>query len=261
MLHLQLFARPFVEYLKSNVSEYIDRYRSEASWAGVIPYPAERMITTRIQADIDVPLVAATEGVIVADTTNAIAIHRALNGLTPAQATDERLWAYLCHIPFWPYMRARWPVERFASDSSKARRFLLERYFVPQAQGRSLMRNGLSRLWWAAHLTVDYERENAYELTGVLLAKLDITKNLLERSLGRSPVILRAFLDFVQQNADELLAPGSASRLAIRRLSRYLNLVGGTCVLDTLTTTQILDLLSRELERINSDTAPLLVAE
>jgi hypothetical protein len=47
----------------------------------------------------------------------------------------------------------------------------------------ALLRNGAARLWWSAHLSYDPDRENQYELTAVLLARLDTAKNLLERGI------------------------------------------------------------------------------
>jgi hypothetical protein len=257
MPKLEIFTAQYVEYLESYVAQHLDQYHWDAPWAESLKFPADKTIVTKIEWDPDAVPLEAEDSVVEGDIASSISLHRALSELTAAQATDERLWARLCHVEFWPYMRARWPIERFAADSRRARQFLLSRYFVPQSQGRALMRNGLARLWWAAHLTVDYERDNAYELTAVLLSKLDIAKNLLERSLGRSNVILKAFLEFLQLNADRLLVPGDASRKDIRRLSRYLNLIGGSCLLDALSSRQIIDLLNRELDRMVAEEAPL----
>jgi Family of unknown function (DUF6339) len=71
-----------------------------------------------------------------------------------------------------------------------------QRYFVPQSQSRALLRNGVARLWWTAHVSFDPERANNYELTGTLLARLDITQQILERNMGRAPSVLKRFPSF-----------------------------------------------------------------
>lgn len=59
-------------------------------------------------------------------------------------------------------------------------RFIEARYFVAQNEGRALLRNGIARLWWVAHLSHDATRNNPYELTAALLYTLDITQQILE---------------------------------------------------------------------------------
>jgi hypothetical protein len=147
-------------------------------------------------------------------------------------------------------MRKRWPVERFETNPDKASRFILSRYFIAQTDSRALLRNGMARLWWTAQMSFDSARMNPYELTSVLLYTLDITQQILERSMGRAPVIVTGFLEFLLQNKDALLAGGDQNRVRIRRLAKFLNLYGGVCLLDCLSQTEIIKLLGGELERI-----------
>ena len=63
------------------------------------------------------------------------------------QARDPRLWARLTHIECWPYMRKRWDVGCFSDDPGRAERFVLARYFVPQAQSRAACSQVRSRLF------------------------------------------------------------------------------------------------------------------
>ena len=43
-----------------------------------------------------------------ADIENSLILYRALNGMTPALARDERIWVRLSHIECLDYARARW---------------------------------------------------------------------------------------------------------------------------------------------------------
>lgn len=258
MTALKLFTTPFVMYLRDAIPQNIDGYLSGDLTRMFSGYTGTKEIDTKIEWDDGCEL-RTPQGDITYDLLNAIEIHRHLGALTPAQATDQRLWTRLSHIEFRKYMQQRFPLERYADSTEKATRFVRRRYFLADSQARSLMRNGISRLWWAAHLTVDHEREDPYELTAVLLAKLDIAKNLLERSMGRSRSVLVGFLDFLNENADTLLAPGDAARENIRQLSRFVNLAGGTAMLDALSSEHISDMLSRYYESmVENDAQPTL---
>ncbi len=181
------------------------------------------------------------------DLENAIRVHKALQQLTPLQARDPRVWTRLAHVDCWRYMRERWPVERWEKDGAdKAARNVVERYFVPRTDSRALLRNGIARLWWTAQLTYDSTRDNPYELTAVLLSSLDITQQILERNMGRGPKILTGFLEFLLQNKSELLTGGDKNRDRIRRLAKFLNMYGGVCLLDCLSQTDMIRVLSAE---------------
>lgn len=252
---LDIFTEPFVAVLRNRIPEHTGFYASPEPWALNVSYAGKKTITTKITLPEQIHLTAPADSNINNDAQNAILLHRLLPDLTRLQATDERLWSRLTHCEFWGYMRSRWPVEKF-DDDEKARRFVKARYFVEQAQGRSLLRNGLARLWWSAHLTYDNHRDNPYELTEVLLSRLDIAATVLERSLGRSPVILTGFLDFLRQHEERLLSGGNRNRAEIRSLAKALNLYGGINVLDTHDESSILSFLSRQLEALDADTSP-----
>ncbi len=114
------------------------------------------------------------------------------------------------------------------------------------------------RNWWTAHLTYDSTRDNPYELTGVLFSTLDITQTILERNMGRGPDILSGFLEFLLQNRTALLSGGDKNRDRIRRLAKYLNMYGGVCLLDCLSETDIIRLLSAEFAKmlVNEEKTP-----
>jgi hypothetical protein len=75
---------------------------------------------------------------------------------------------------------------------------------------------------------------------------------MLERNMGRGPEILTGFLEFLLQNKAELLTGGDRNRERIRRLAKFLNMYGGVCLLDCLSQTDIIRLLSGELARIQA---------
>ncbi len=114
------------------------------------------------------------------DLDNSVSLYENIAGLNPAIASDVRLWTYLLHVRFWNYMRKRWTIDNL--DNPKGR--ILDRYHLKYLNLQSLTRNGLSRLWWYVHLTIDNKRIDKYELTKILLSRADIAVGLLERSIG-----------------------------------------------------------------------------
>jgi len=243
---LEIFSTQFVSTLKAGVGEWLPSYASPEPFFSGVRFTGQRELTTPVQPQEDVVL-AMPDGEKHNDAMNAIALHRSLSNLTRLQASDPRIWTRLAHDSFWDYMRARWPAERY-SERDKTTRYVLERYFVQRSESRALLRNGIARLWWGAHLSMDKRRENAYELTNVLYSRLDIAQTLLERAIGRTRNILITFLDFIRAN-DKVLA-GDQGRTLIRQLAMYLNLMGGVVILDGLTEKDVRDVLERELERM-----------
>ena len=245
---LTVFGRTFASSLCVNIQANLDKYRRNDRWVNEIGNPSVRDLNTRIEIsgpfNLDEP-----DNVNLKDLENAIRVHKLLNKLTPLQARDPRLWTRLVHVEYWEYMRKRWRLRHFGTDTAKGVRFITSRYFIAQDESRALLRNGIARLWWTAYMTYDDTRNNPYELTSVLLSTLDITQQILERNMGRSRVILTGFLEFLLQNKNELLT-GGQNQLRIRKLAIGLNLYGGVCLLDCLTHMNILEFLSNELQRI-----------
>jgi len=249
MPFLTVFRNSFVGGLLGNIKTNLDKYHRSDKWALQLGSPSTRDLQTRIEIKSPLNLAEPDENSL-KDLENAIRFHKLLGQLTPLQARDPRLWTRLTHVDCWQYMRTRWPLERFGSDAEKGARFIAARYFVSQSDSRALMRNGIARLWWTAHMSYDPHRTNPYELTSVLLYNLDITQQIMERNMGRAPVIVVGFLEFLMQNKDKLLGVGDQGRDRVRKLAKFLNLYGGVCLLDCLTQTDIIKLLGGEFGRI-----------
>jgi hypothetical protein len=174
------------------------------------------------------------------DAENAISLYKALHRLTPVQAMDERLWAFLAHVPYWEYMTARWGTAKID--------VIADRFFLKRGGIGSLVRNGIARLWWSGFLTHDRNGADPFELTRVLLSKQDIHTGLLQRSLGKSPTIRRAALEYFRNNAQRIDQLGSWSK-TVQRLMRDLNTAGGVYLLDALQSSQVHEILDASLNQ------------
>jgi len=169
------------------------------------------------------------------DDENAIRIHTALSSLTPVQAIDERLWTYLTHCVWHEYMTKRWEVN--AADDSKAINLVIRRYFFQGHGLNGIALNGISRLWWAAHMTHDADRDDPYELTRVFISKSDIVTGLMERSIGKNRKLLCVFVEFLRDNISEIeekwTGAGGPGK-AVQQMARELNRRGGVVLLDAV---------------------------
>lgn len=181
------------------------------------------------------------------DLENTKRVFNAMRRLTISQATDERLWVYLTHVTFWEYMRVRWPAETYI-DKSTFTNSIIERYFFMGNRDRALIRNGLSRLWWYGYVSYDETRDDPYELTAMLLSKLDIAQSLLERSFSRNPLITKTVLEVLANlHLNNKTLP---NREQFRKLMMYLNQLGGVTILDSLEPKEIQILLYEKISKL-----------
>jgi len=170
------------------------------------------------------------------DLENSILLYEELN-LNETQASDPRLWTYLTHVVFWKYMRKRWALENVKKGDSPIGR-VIDRYLLINPRLESLTRNGISRLWWYAHLTKDTKRSDHYELTKVLLSRAEVAVGVLERTIGINQNMRIAILEFLKEN-DRILGNEDLTRLLLRTF----NLYGGTKVLPLLEVKEIKKIL------------------
>jgi hypothetical protein len=251
MPNITIFKSSFVDGLRVDIPKNLRLYKTDSIWVTSKGSPSERNVLTHLALRKPVIELLEPESDDHKDLENSIRLHRALPELTRLQARDPRLWTRLSHLDLWPYMRKRWPIEKYLKDGDKvAQGRVLERYFIAQSQSRALMRNGVARLWWGAQLTFDPRRSNPYELTGVLFSTLDIAQQILERGMGRAHAVLHGFLEFLLKHNTELLTGGDSNRARIRKLAKFLNMHGGLCILDCLSKAEVMNLLEAEFAQI-----------
>lgn len=154
------------------------------------------------------------------DFENSVKLFESLS-LSPVQASDQRLWAYLSHGPYFEYVKNRYvpqknkkiyKLEKFYeydnSEQQTIKNYINSRFFTSN-DNRSFGRNAISFLWWATYLTCSpwdnypeiKKKEDKYYYTRILFkGGFDLYQQIFERVLGKEPKIVFGILDFVKNN-------------------------------------------------------------
>lgn len=238
----KLFTHNFIHKLRRNLAKNkgLESYsKKEFKFEA-----ADVLINPRIQVpDLINPILP--KGKENFDFENAKIIFESYKSLTPTQATDVRMWAYLAHTSLWDYMKKRFPIEK--QPLKKRGEYVLEHWFIDGVSPRNLVRHGISLLWWGAYLTYDSDRKDHYELTRELFSMLDYTRTLISGTQGRNKNFSHALLEFVRENGD-LFAQYKEGR--VRFLMTRANYLGGYKILPDLSKKEIKEIFKKYTKEI-----------
>lgn len=180
------------------------------------------------------------------DLKNVRILYDHLGHITPEAASDENFWVHLAVTDHADYLSKRWL--RNTSHRSQEKRGLNRLLFEPGNLNRSLVRQGLSRLWWYGRATYDRGRENPYELTEVLLQSQDMAETVMGRNFSFNPEVTKGFLEALLASGGGR-RPEGYSRGRYRSAAKYLTEVGAVRVLDALDRGDIKELVAGFLGR------------
>lgn len=225
-MRLNYFTETAYEQLNDNCKSNLQLYKNEEPWIESYFGDKNYIMESGIEFNSFEFLIPKNkEQNSYCDLINAINLFETLGGLTPNQASNPYLWTYLCHTIGWKYMSKRWPI----GDENESR--IKERYICSDNK-TSLVRNGLSRLWWAVYLSIDPESKDKYGLTKILFLDQDYFVGIIERdfSMCKNIIIgiLRASKTYYEAY-DEL--PKLESR---REWMKIINRKGAITILDML---------------------------
>ena len=240
MSRLRYFTEQSVASIRENVYRHVDEYYALLDSDQPLSFiSADRGIQSRMSR-LEAPslrgqLLDGERGELYpTDVLNALTVHRSLSQLTPHQASDERLWAYLAHTECARYVARRWLKasvrERDRNDAKKA---VLNHFF---ANGnRALIRdNGISRLWWLGHIAQKVDPDRPKQFLDILLYKQDVRSALIERpSVSMNIEVLRSIYnvmyDYWMQKDLRIF-----ERAVFRSWMIALNTRGGVTLFDVL---------------------------
>ena len=221
-----------LEQLKTNIDNNIEKYLLDDKWINEYLQSIdwqEWNIQSRLFMN-DIALVVEPTDRGKNDAENSKRVYSALKDITPAQASDERLWTYLTHVTYWDYMKARWNVETRLERNPK--NFITERYFFSSNRQKALVRNGIARLWWYGYVSFDDTRENPFELTEFLLSKQNLATSLMERQYSNNRDFIIVTLSVLKDY--EQVIPSILTKKPIQALTKHIQHIGGVSILDAL---------------------------
>lgn len=183
------------------------------------------------------------------DLENIKILYTNLSKLTDSQASDERLWSGLCHDLFWNYMQKRWPLDK-ASDKVK---YIKKNYFFAHGEKRSLMTNGLARLWWLGRLTYDEtNEENPFELTEYLSKDFNGKGfPLFGSNFSNNRKLLRSLLYTIKSY--EITNNVNLSRTQFIEMIKSMNMWSGKLLIDSLEEVVLVEKINKRLNYVVSN--------
>ncbi|MGN1114931.1 MAG: DUF6339 family protein [Oscillospiraceae bacterium] len=182
------------------------------------------------------------------DVKNTITLYSAMKTLTDTEATDERLWAGMCHCDFWKYIHCRWNLTNNSIKSSN----INSRCFLEKRDKRSLIKNSLSKLWWVGRLTYDESRTDPFELTKYFendypTKALIIFSNNYMSNKNISVGIISALKKLEEEG---FYLKNRLKRDTYYEATKYLNVLGGTYILDYFTSEEIEEKVTKYLKSL-----------
>jgi hypothetical protein len=187
-------------------------------------------------------LTAGAPGAAGRDVSNGAMVYQHLGAMDRANASDIRLWIYLAFVTYRPYMEERWPPD--AVTNWKAR--VEDRWLILNASRGSLVRHGISRLWWISDLTYDasctyplaMKAGNPFAYGEAVFQNEDRVLALFDREVGAISGLVRAVLEHAESSKE---AGGDAQ---IRALMKEVTLVYGFRDIEILADTELRGLVA-----------------
>lgn len=250
--------------LKETIKDNLDLYRNKTTnWWNVLD---DDNYFTVSGIDLngsfsDLQLVNGGKG----DVENCVIIYQLLKNLTPQQATDERVWAYISHFEAWEYCVNRWPLPSLKDgkkDAVKSAINHVKTHFFAIGNRGLIRDNAIARLWWMGFVATRY-KGGIQRALKVLLHETDVRANLLERpNLSLSPEIFNAVIRRLEESYDKKVEAdgtyknqkdrGLFDREKFRKLMKKLNRMGGRVALNALTVSQLDDVTRKIIEEIET---------
>ena len=184
------------------------------------------------------------------DKDNVIAIHSALRFLTPSQASDERLWAGLCHTVGWDFIQARRGGDMKKSSPEKKAEFLMGIFFYKYGIKRSSYLNALAKYWWTGHMVYSPNDEHPYAALDVL-CKYGYFSSLMlyfaSFSFCANRDIFNGMVDSFRKLQQENV---TVSVDVWKKMVNYLCVYEKTVIIDALPREEITAICDKQLPRI-----------
>lgn len=175
---------------------------------------------------------------------NCKILYKQLSFLNESQASDERLWAGLCHSVFYNYVRNRWDYhQKQPKNQKEAVSNIKSRFFFSGGTRAGLYRNTLAKCWWVGRNTFNGSVANNFEKLDIIGSN-DISSKISDifysNTFSSNPTILGGIVEGIKYFKDE--GTQITLREHIRPSLQLLNAVGGGIILDCLSEEEIAEI-------------------
>jgi hypothetical protein len=227
-----------LEELRRSVTANVEKYRGgafdELLVDGSYSFECDLVIDDALAGNLKDPV-----GSELFEVENCRVVYLAMSAVSPYEARDERLWAFLSHTVFLEHARRRWPMP-LDRESAVAH---IHKHFFARDKRQAERDNVASRLWWLSYLCSRVESVELDLALRVFLFRADVRANLVERPTTAQSeelfgAILRKLIDSYE--GSKILF----DRAVFRRLMKEINSIGGARLLDCLNSSDADELLS-----------------
>ncbi|WP_244322170.1 DUF6339 family protein [Bacillus luti] len=241
-MKLQFISEDTLQDLRMNFNDYKGvYYQKDDTWFREYFSHEGRVIESNIE--FEMPELSFNEDYVISDRENVKLVYSALKHLTYSQATQERLWAGLIHLPFREFAYYRLQNELQEENDNR----ISTAMFFKHGVKRSLFVHILARLWWVGYMTYDEEnQENPFWLTDFFCEKDFSARAIVFFSSNFTSNrnitigILRA-IKYLEQEGCKV------KREFFVQANRYLNILGGAMILDMLSAEEVEEMVIKHL--------------
>ena len=250
MTKLKYVSESILAELRADVPANLERYRN-SGFDDFLDLNGWAMELSSVEVDSESLQQLDPTGGSAAEVANSIKVFDAFQGMTPALATEERVWTHVTHFEGLAYTRERWslkdePKEQTgllasltgAKDKTAEQRKQVRHQNIKQiethyfARGRTGYRddNAIARLWWNTFIADRVDPQDREGVLRVLLRTADIRSNLVERPmLSNRPSLLRAIVRVMRSHPDVY-----GTEATFREFMKALNFNGSGVLFETL---------------------------
>ncbi|WP_437130609.1 DUF6339 family protein [Peptostreptococcus russellii] len=194
---------------------------------------------------------------------NCKILYKNLSFLNESQASDERLWAGLCHSVFYDYVRKRWDYDSKQPKTQKESvSNIKSRFFFSGGTRAGFYRNTLAKCWWVGRNTFDETNINSFEKLDIIGSN-DISSKISDifynNNFSSNPMILSGIVNGIKHFKDKGIE--ITLREHIRPSLQLLNAVGGGLILDCLSKDDIAKIIIENIYAIIQGDEQSIVAD
>ena len=187
-----------LEELRRNVGQHRERYAT-GDFTDLEPNNGWAIEASGVT--VDQTLLAGLDGsprTATGDRAASTMLYKALPGMTPALAREERVWVRLTHIECLNYARSRW----LSGLDGEQLDLQVRRHLFGSGLTGIRDDNALSRLWWNMHIAAIADPDDPEGALGLILKTADIRSNFVERpNIAARPPLARAVIRAMRRHS------------------------------------------------------------